>query len=269
MSFLQIPDYPTAFWLTAAFVMIITGLGKSGFGSGIGALATPLLALTIPVTDAAALLLPLLIIMDWFTVPHYYRERRFDTYHLRILFLSALIGIAVGAFFFDTLSHNERIMKMGIGVLALLFVVLQVGRSLIFGALSEHRPAPWVGWLMGALGGFTSTVAHAGGPPVTIYLVPQNLPRDRFVGTTAILFAGINLVKLIPYYFLGLIRVGNLSTILLLAPLAFAGVRLGIWLNQRFSNLWFNRLIYTFLLVTGIELVTGVSLLSLLWPAAR
>ncbi|MEZ4672724.1 MAG: sulfite exporter TauE/SafE family protein [Caldilineaceae bacterium] len=168
---------------------------------------------------------------------------------------------------FNTLSHNERIMKMGIGALALLFVLLQVGRSLIFGALSDHRPAPWVGWLMGALGGFTSTVAHAGGPPVTIYLVPQNLPRDRFVGTTALLFAGINLIKLIPYYFLGLIRVGNLSTILLLAPLAFIGVRLGIWLNQCFSNLWFNRFIYTFLFLTGIELLTGRNLLAFLWPA--
>lgn len=268
MSFFNIPDYPTAFWVTAAFVMILTGLGKSGFGSGIGALATPLLALTIPVTDAAALLLPLLIIMDWFTVPYYYRERRFDSFHLRILLLSSIIGIAVGAFFFNTLSHNERIMKMGIGALSLLFVLLQVGRTLIFGALSDHRPPPWVGWLMGSLGGFTSTIAHAGGPPVTIYLVPQNLPRDRFVGTTALLFAGINLVKLIPYYFLGLIRVGNLSTILLLAPLAFVGVRLGIWLNQRFTNLWFNRFIYTFLFLTGVQLLTGINLLTLLWPPA-
>ncbi len=267
MSFLHLPDYPTAFWITAAFVMIITGLGKSGFGSGIGALATPLLALTIPVTDAAALLLPLLIIMDWFALPHYYTQRRFDSHHLRILLLGSVIGVAIGAFFFTTLNHNERAMKMGIGALALIFVLLQVGRSLIFGAMSDHRPAPWVGWLMGVLGGFTSTVAHAGGPPITIYLVPQNLPRDRFVGTTVLLFAAINLMKLIPYYFLGLLRVGNLSTILVLAPLAFVGVRLGIWLNKRFTNLWFNRFIYTFLFLTGVELLTGVNILALFWPA--
>lgn len=265
MSFLNLPNYPTAFWVTAAFVMVITGLGKSGFGSGIGALATPLLALTIPVADAAALLLPLLIIMDWFTVPHYYAQRRFDSFHLRILLSGATIGIAIGAFFFNSLSHNEAAMKMGIGALAVLFVILQVGRSLIFGALSEHRPPPWIGWLMGALGGFTSTIAHAGGPPVTIYLVPQNLSRDRFVGTTALLFAAVNLIKLIPYYFLGLIRIGNLSTILLLAPLAFVGVRLGIWLNQRFSNLWFNRFIYTFLFLTGIQLLTGWNPLTMLY----
>lgn len=266
MNIFNIPDYPTAFWITAAFVMVLTGLGKSGFGSGIGALATPLLALTIPVADAAALLLPLLIIMDWFTMPYYYRERRFDSYHLRILLLSSLIGIAVGAYFFDTMSQNERAMKMGIGALSVLFVLIQMGRSLILGAFSQSKPGQTLGWLLGALGGFTSTVAHAGGPPVTIYLVPQNLPRDRYVGTTVLLFTTVNLVKLIPYYFLGLIRLGNLGTILLLSPLAFIGVRLGIWLNQRFNNVWFTRFIYTFLFLTGLQLLTGWNLLTVFWP---
>jgi uncharacterized membrane protein YfcA len=97
--------------------------------------------------------------------------------------------------------------------------------------------------------------------------VPQNLPRDRFVGTTVLLFAAINLIKLIPYYFLGLIRVGNLSTILLLAPLAFVGVQLGIWLNKRFTNLWFNRFIYAFLFLTGVQLLTGWNLLAFLIPS--
>ena len=260
MHLLAIPDYPTAFWITAAFVMILTGLGKSGFGSGLGALATPLLALTIPVADAAALLLPLLIIMDIFTVPHY--RKRFDGNHLRILLLGALVGIAIGAYYFEAFSHNERAMKMGIGALAVLFVIIQIGRSLIFGVLSEHRPPPIVGWIMGAIGGFTSMIAHAGGPPVTIYLVPQRLPRDVYVGTAAILFALINLVKLVPYYFLGLLRIGNISTILILAPLAYAGVWLGIVLNKHFTDKWFTRFVYAFLLLTGLDLLTGWNLVS-------
>ncbi|MEZ4735811.1 MAG: sulfite exporter TauE/SafE family protein [Caldilineaceae bacterium] len=261
MAIFALPDYPTAFWVMAAFVMLLTGLGKSGFGSGFGALATPLLALTIPVADAAALLLPLLIIMDMFTVPYYWR--RFDRYHMRVLLLGALVGIAVGAYYFDALSHNERAMKMGIGALAVLFVLIQVGRTLILGALSQHRPPATVGWLMGAVGGFTSTVAHAGGPPVTIYLVPQGLPRDKFVGTTAILFAIINLVKLVPYSYLGLLRVSNVTTVLLLAPLAYVGVRLGVFLNQRFTDKWFTRFVYAFLLMTGMELLTGWNLVEL------
>jgi uncharacterized protein len=257
-----LPDYSAAFWVMAVFVMLLTGLGKSGFGSGFGALATPLLALTIPVADAAALLLPLLIIMDIFTVPYY--RQRFDRYHLRVLLLGALVGIAVGAYYFDALSHNERAMKMGIGALAVLFVLIQLGRSLILGALSQHRPPAALGWLMGAVGGFTSTVAHAGGPPVTIYLVPQGLPRAHFVGTTAILFAIVNLVKLVPYYYLGLLRVSNITTILLLAPLAYVGVRLGVFLNQHFTDKWFTRFVYAFLFITGMELLTGWNLVTLI-----
>lgn len=255
MNLFALPHYSVAFWVVAVIVMLLTGLGKSGFGSGFGALATPLLALTIPAADAAALLLPLLIIMDLFTVPYYWN--RFHAGHLRILLIGALVGIAIGAYYFNALSHNEQAMKMGIGALAVLFVVIQVGRSLILGALHDHKPSQVMGWVMGAIGGFTSTIAHAGGPPVTIYLVPQKLPRDQFVGTTAILFAIVNLVKLVPYYSLGLLRVSNLTTVLLLAPLAYLGVRLGVFLNQRFSEKWFTRLIYAFLFITGLELVTG------------
>ena len=261
MHLLSLPDYPTSFWVMAVFVMLLTGLGKSGFGSGIGALATPLLALTIPVADAAALLLPLLIIMDIFTVPYY--RGRFHWGHLRILMIGALIGIAIGGYYFTTLSHNERAMKMGIGALAVLFVVLQVGRSLIFGALRDQRPPRAIGWLMGAVGGFTSTIAHAGGPPVTIYLLPQGLPRDQFVGTVALLFGLINVVKLVPYYYLDLLRVSNITTILLLAPLAYVGVRLGVFLNKRFTDKWFTRFVYAFLFMTGMELLTGSNLVDL------
>ncbi|MBX3015169.1 MAG: sulfite exporter TauE/SafE family protein [Caldilineaceae bacterium] len=261
MTIFSLPDYSPAFWVVAALVMILTGMGKSGFGSGLGALSTPLLALTIPVTDAAALLLPLLIIMDLFTVPYY--RQRFSAHHLRILLIGALVGIALGAYYFEALNHNERAMKMGIGALAVLFVVIQVGRSLIMGALRDHRPPVWLGWVLGAVGGFASTVAHAGGPPVTIYLLPQNLPRDRFVGTSAILFAMVNLVKLIPYSYLGLLHVGNLTTVLLLAPLAYVGVRLGVLLNHHFADQWFTRFVYTFLFITGLELLTGWNLVSI------
>lgn len=255
MNLFVLPHYSVAFWVVAVIVMLLTGLGKSGFGSGFGALATPLLALTIPAADATALLLPLLIIMDLFTVPYYWN--RFHTGHLRILLIGALVGIAIGAYYFNALSHNEQAMKMGIGALAVLFVVIQVGRSLILGALHDHKPSQVMGWVMGAIGGFTSTIAHAGGPPVTIYLVPQKLPRDQFVGTTAILFAIVNIVKLVPYYSLGLLRVSNITTVLLLAPLAYLGVRLGVFLNQRFNEKWFTRLIYAFLFITGLQLLTG------------
>ncbi len=135
------------------------------------------------------------------------------------------------------------------------------------GAVATKQLPFAVGVVLGTLAGFISTLAHAGGPPVTIYLLPQKLPRQLFVGTTVIFFTVVNLIKLIPYSLLGLIRVGNLSTTLLLTPLCFLGVWLGLWLNQRFSDIWFNRLVYSLLLLTGIQLVSGQNILNFLLGA--
>ena len=259
---MSIPAYPTEFWIAALIAITLVGMAKAGFGSGPGLLATPLIALTIPVAEAAALLLPLLLIADVFSLRHYWGV--FDRASLRLLLPSAVVGIMVGGFFFSFFSHNERMLQIGIGLLAILFVAYQAGRTLILGAVTAHRPPPAVGAVLGAMGGFTSTLAHAGGPPITIYLLPQQLPRQIFVGTTVITFFAINLIKLIPYSMLGLLEIGNLTTILLLSPFAFIGVTLGIYLNRRFDEKWFNRIIYTILFLTGLQLVIGRSLLSLL-----
>lgn len=115
---------------------------------------------------------------------------------------------------------------------------------------------------MGALSGFTSTLAHAGGPPVNIFLLAQKLPRDQFVGTTVIFFACLNVIKLVPYCGLGLLRTDILATTVVLSPLCYVGVRLGIFLNRRYSKLWFDRTVYALLFLTGVQLVLGESLLT-------
>jgi uncharacterized membrane protein YfcA len=148
-------------------------------------------------------------------------------------------------------------------VLSVLFVLFQAVRSVIFGFLEGRRPPAAEGVAMGAIAGFTSTLAHAGGPPVTIFLLPQKMPRDLFVGTTVIFFAAINQIKLIPYLGLGILDSGHLLTILLLSPLSYAGVRLGIYLNRRFTEVWFNRVVYGVLLLTGLQLMAGRSFLDL------
>ena len=224
--------------------------------------ATPLMALTISVAEAAALLLPLLIICDFFAVRHYWKcfERRC----VLLLLVGGIVGIGVGWFFFAYFRDNQRVLQVGIGTLALVFVLFQVVRALVLGVLEKRRPPAVEGVLMGALSGFASTLAHAGGPPVSIYLLPQKLPRDLFVGTAVIFFATINLIKLIPYYSLGLLKVGNLVIILMLAPLGYVGIKLGIYLNARFTDQWFNRVMYGVLFLVGVQLVLGKSLLGML-----
>ncbi len=235
--------------------VVLMGIAKAGFGGGIGLIATPLLALVLPVRDAAALMLPLLIACDGFAVRHYLRS--FHAYSIRCLLPGALVGVLVGSFFFNFFGNHEQILRLGLGVLALSFVVFQIGRKILTDALKSYKPRTGEGWLMGALSGFTSTIAHAGAPPVIIYLLPQNLPKNQFVGTTVIFFALLNLIKLPPYWALDLFHADIFKLTILLSPLAYTGVRLGVFLNQRFSDVWFNRIVYGLLVLTSIQLITN------------
>jgi len=261
MGVKMIPDYPMYFWIIASVAVVFVGIAKAGFGGGVGIVATPLLALVISVSDAAAILLPLLIVCDVFAVWHY--RTGFHKRSIKLMLPGAIIGIGIGAFFFGYFSQNERMLQMGLGVLCLVFVLFQATRAMIMGVLTKRNPHGAEGVLMGAVAGFTSTLAHAGGPPATIYLLPQQLERRLFVGTTVIFFAAINQIKLIPYLGLHILGIEHLVTIAILSPLSFVGVKLGIYLNQHFTDLWFNRVVYGILFVSGIQLIMGKSLL--LW----
>ena len=250
------------FWITAVITVILVGIAKAGFGGGPGAIATPLLSLVMPVPEAAALLLPILIVADIFSVQHYYKQVHVPS--LRALLPGALAGILLGSLFFHQFSDDERVLKMGIGIIAVGFVLYQGARSRLMRSLAASRPSLLKGSVWGTIAGFTSTLAHVGGPPAAIYLLPQQLRRNLFVGTTAVLFFIINVVKLIPYAWLGLLQIGNLPTILLLLPFAFIGVKLGILLNRRFTDTWFNRVVHGLLLLVGIQLILGQSLVGLL-----
>ncbi len=234
---------------------MLVGIAKAGFGGGVGMVATPLMALTISVTDAAAILLPLLIVADIFSIRHYYNQ--FDLRSIKLMVPGAWVGVLIGGLLFRYFGNpeHEGILRVGLGVLSLVFVLYQFTRARLAGLLAKSNPPDYAGVLFGSAAGFTSTLAHAGGPPATMYLLPQKFPRQIFVGTNVVFFFILNLSKLPVYGYLGLLRIGNLATILILAPLALLGVTLGIWLNKRFSEVWFDRVIYVGLLFTGIELI--------------
>lgn len=260
---MTLPEYPAGFWTLAILSVTLIGIAKAGFGGGIGVVATPILSLILPVPEAAALLLPILIGADLLTVRHYYDK--VDAYHLKILLPSALVGIVLGSLLFNALSENDRALKFGIGLLVMAFLGFQMLRGLLLKSLEGTRPGDKLGLLLGTTAGFTSTLAHVGGPPLAIYLIPQQLPRHLFVGTSAVFFMVVNIVKLLPYGLLGLIELGNLTTAVLLLPVAYLGVRLGILLNRHFNEQWFMRFIYALLLFTGLQLLLGTSLITLLF----
>jgi uncharacterized membrane protein YfcA len=253
-----LPDHSILFWISAILAVTMVGISKAGFGAGVGVISTPLMALTIPVADAAALLLPLLVLCDMVAVYSY--GTGFHRRSIKLLLPGAIIGIAAGGFFFGYFIAMDHVMKVGIGVLAIVFVIFQAARAYILGALKEHRPHAAEGVLMGAISGFTSTLAHAGGPPLAVYLLPQKLTPALYVGTSVIFFAVTNALKLIPYWSLGMLKVGNITTTALLSPLTYVGVRLGLYMNNRVSQKWFDRVVYGVLFLSGLDLIGAQNL---------
>jgi uncharacterized membrane protein YfcA len=237
------------FYVVVVPAVLLVGISKGGFGGGVGLIGTPMLALVTTPTRAAAILLPILCAMDVVGVIAY--RKSWDPVNLRILVPGSLVGILLGTATFRFLDEN--LIRLLIGVLALAFVLrywLARGPAAAPAAPDRCRGSLWA-----ALSGFTSFVAHAGGPPLSVYLLPQNMDKTLFVGTTVIYFAVVNYVKLIPYSLLGQFSGENLVTSLLLSPLAPLGMWLGIWLHRRIEEKLFYRAVYLMLGVVGLKLL--------------
>lgn len=236
------------FYAVAVPAVLMMGLAKSGFGSGFGALATPLMALSIPVPQAAAIMLPLLLVMDATGVKALYRERDRDL--LRLLLPAGMLGTLTGLLTFGMLPTHT--VAGIVGALTLLFLA----QRLLFPPHIDAPPPPrWLGFGLGIASGFTSFVAHAGSPPVSAYVLPLRLSPMSFTATMAIFFAAVNLSKVLPYAWLGLIDLRNMSTALVLMPLAPVGVWIGVRLVPRIKPALFYKLVYVGMFLTGVKLL--------------
>jgi uncharacterized membrane protein YfcA len=236
------------FYAVAVPAVLLMGLGKSGFLSGFGALATPLLALTVPVPQAAAIMLPLLLVMDATGLQQLWRER--DRALLRWMLPAGLLGVGIGTLLFSVLSGKT--VAALVGALTLLFLA----QRLLFPPRADAPPPPrWLGFGLVTASGFTSFVAHAGSPPLGVYLLPLRMKPIVFASTAAVFFSVVNLAKWLPYAWLGLFDRSNLATSALLLPLAPLGVWLGVWLARRIEPSWFYRVAYAGMAATGAKLL--------------
>ena len=250
-----IPDFPTLFYPVAILAILLAGISKGGFGAAAGGLAVPLMSIVIAPPEAAGIMLPILCAMDLFSV-HAYRGR-WSKEHLRILLPGSLIGIALGGIAFGLLSVN--MIRLLVGLVAVVFTVNKwfglsdrLTRHL---SMRQHAPGRVAGMICGLLSGFTSTLAHSGGPPFAVYIYSQKLDKTLIVATSAVFFFIGNYVKLVPYYFLGQLNTANLTTSLMFAPLAPLGVWLGVWLHNRVSEQAFFRVSYVLLFISGVKLI--------------
>ncbi len=241
--------YDPFFYLVSIPAVLLYGIAKGGFAGPLAIMGVPLMSLVISPLQAAAILLPILCLQDLISIYSY--RKSFHLRNLLILLPAALIGIILGFFWFSYLSDNN--IRLFLGSLAIIFSLnyFFFSRESAETEVSLTRGSFW-----GAISGFTSFGIHAGGLPFNIYMLPQKLDHRVYVGTAAVFFGLVNLLKLYPYYLLDQLRIDNLTTSLFLMPFAPLGFYIGYKLTQRIDGERFYALTYACLLIIGIKLFT-------------
>lgn len=232
------------FWILAVCGVMLTGISKSGFAGGAGSLAVPLMALAVPLPAATVIMLPVLLCMDVRAIHLYWKRASWS--QLRRLAPSVVAGIAVGGILLGKLSTDA--LELMTGLLSVLFASWQN----LSGWLKRFQQA---GWVWGAISGLTSTLIHAGGPPINVYFLGQQLDKLRWLGTAAVLFGVMNLTKVIPYQLNGFWEWRLLLVSLFLLPAALIGIQLGYLIQKRFDGATFIRVCRGLLLVSGLLLM--------------
>ncbi|MBI5393694.1 MAG: sulfite exporter TauE/SafE family protein [Verrucomicrobia bacterium] len=237
----------------AVTATILIGVAKAGFGGGLGMLVTPLAALAFPPREALGIVLPLLIAGDAFSLYHYWRK--WDARNVGWLLPGALAGIGGGLALIGLLDDHR--LRQFIGGVSVSFIGIQWLRDALGKHPEHYHPKHWHGALFGLAAGVTTTLAHAAGPVVAMFLIPQRLPKEIFVGTTVLVFALINWIKMPFFLWQGLCTPETMLRSLWLVPVVPLGVWIGVWCNRRLSEKWFMRVVYVMVFATGLELLFG------------
>jgi len=237
------------FYSISATAILLTGISKSGFGGGLGVMAVPMMSLFVPPQFAAAVMMPILIAMDILIV---WRFR--TTWNRAIVYCllpAALLGLFAGSLVFEHM--DAHIVRFMIGVLAAFFVIqFLMNRQ---GHDAQNKVSRLTVWAFGALSGFSSYIAHAGGPPVKGYLLQHRLDKSWFVGTNTVFFFSLNFIKTIAYGAAGTLTLQSLQTSLILAPILVLGIFIGTYMHKLISQSVFVNIVYGFLALTALKLL--------------
>lgn len=247
--------------------VLLLGMAKGGFP--IGSVALPLLVLVWPTGEdptrrAVAFILPLLCMMDVTALVFYRRHVQWR--HITPLFPAMIVGVAVASILFvsDTtgiVAVSDRALKLCIGGIGLLFVAHQAFRKKILKKLERTRTtSPLVASIFGFFSGIASTLAHAGGPPFQMYLLPRGLPKMAYAATTVAFFFVLNLVKVPPFALAGRLDAPTLILGAALLPIVPIGVGLGYLLVRWMNPKHYVGFIYTILFATsGLLIVKALN----------
>lgn len=244
--------------IAVAFGVLWIGLSKAGFGGGLGMLTTPLCVLAFGMMGkspsfAIGMVLPLLCSGDAFSLYHYWKKWKIE--NLYYLLPGVIIGVFIGARLVGKFSPSE--LNICIGIIAIAFVLFQFLKGKIFKLESHFKPGYTTGFPFGILAGITSTFAHGAGPVVSMFLIPQNMLKEIYIGTTVLIFTFINWIKMPFFITNGIITKESLLTSLYFFPLVPIGVWFGVWLNKKIPEKSFMNLIYLFVFITGLYLIVS------------
>ena len=235
------------FYFYAAMGVVLFGISKGGFAGPIAILSIPIMALVMSPITAAAILLPVLLVMD--VVAIYIYLNKWDLKNIKIILPSAMIGILIGTLTFSFTSEDT--IRIIIGCIAIIFIILslfQQNKQLV-------KPTKKKGIFWSIIGGYTSFIIHSGGTPINFFLLPQKLDKTIYVATMTLAFLIINIVKIVPYYYLDQLVFSNLKVSFILSPLAPISIYLGYLLHKKVNEKYFYFLIYFFLGIGGIKLI--------------
>ena len=231
----------------ASFGVFVFGIAKGGVPGPITMLAVPVMSFAMSPLQAAGILLPLLIIMDFSAIYLYWKK--WIKKILKIIIPASIVGILFGTFTFK--YTNEDQIRIMVGVISIIFVLVSfIQKSNIF-----LKPTKLKGYFWSSIAGYTSFLIHAGNPPMNFYTLPLKLDKISFIGTMTMAFLVINVVKLIPYYYVGLLAPANLIVSLILLRLAFISVLIGYFIQKKIPEKIFFNVIYVLLFLSGLKLI--------------
>ncbi|MBN1310536.1 MAG: sulfite exporter TauE/SafE family protein [Anaerolineae bacterium] len=243
-------DSLVMFYIMAGLVALLIGLGKGGVGGMLGVLTVPLLSLAMPTQQVVGLVLPILIVGDVFAISAHWRH--WDTRLFLQLMPGGILGILAGTL---VLAYIPPLaLRRGLGILVLLFIIYRLFIEKRIAAQMAYQPRGWHGWLAGSFSGLTSTIAHAGGPPISVYLLLQKIEPRVFVATSALYFAILNLIKVPSYLAAGLFSSEWLLRSVWITPLLPLGVVLGRLLSIHIKREVFEYIVLSLLAMTVVLL---------------
>lgn len=240
-------------WAALGVAAVVIGISKTALPGG-SILAIALFAAVLPARTSTAATLLLLMVGDVFALLAYRRHAHWPT--LLRLAPAVVAGLLFG-FAFLALT-GDGVVRRAIGVILLLMIAVTLWRRWRKARAEEEaaaRGGAVLAGVYGTLGGFTTMVANAGGPVMSMYFLATRTPIQVFLGTSAWFFAIINVIKVPFLAGIGLFTGPVLLTDAILAPLVVLGALLGLRVARRLDQRLFDRIVIVLTVLGAVYLL--------------